>query len=70
MCDWYSVGTDEYSVTINPGYYTVTELAAALPVTTATKTQRLHILVLVIILQLMLFIIQQIQPLLIMINMV
>lgn len=37
---WYSVGTDEYSVTINPGYYTVTELAAALPVTTASKTQR------------------------------
>ena len=37
---WYSVGTDEYSVTINPGYYTVTELATALPVITASKTHR------------------------------
>jgi len=37
---WYKQGSTEYSVTINPGYYSVTELATALQVKTSTKSHR------------------------------
>ena len=38
---WYNDGSD-HTITINPGYYTVTELAAAFSVTTASHPNKSH----------------------------